>query len=60
MITRMMIHSVVFTIAIALGAVAANGVGLLDNGKPDGRSWYASNSEFGGDFGKRKWGHDDD
>ena len=60
MLFRMIIHSAVFTVAIAAGAMAMNGVGMLDGTKPGKAKW--SSSGYGGNnaYWLKKDDHDDD
>lgn len=62
MLTRMLMHSAIFTVVIALGAVTMNGTGMLDGGKPAKASF---SSFFGSSAGNEghQWNrreHDDD
>jgi len=73
MLLRMFVHSAVFTVAIAAGAVAMNGMGFLDAKEPGNSRYAATGSHYGGDrvyggerntfssMGRKNWGpHDDD
>lgn len=65
MLLRMLIHSVIFTVLITVGAMSANATGLL-NGGFGGSSFSLSWSDDHdrrydyGRVGDRKWKHDDD
>jgi len=59
MLLRMLMHSAVFTVAIAVGAVALNGAGLLDRVEP-GKGGWSSSGYYGGGYGWKRGGHHDD
>lgn len=65
MLSRMLMHSAVFTVAIALGAIAMNGTNMFDGGKP-GRGYsggYAGDNAFWQNDDDHQWKrgeHDDD
>ncbi|MCR4377583.1 MAG: hypothetical protein NUV50_05760 [Rhodospirillales bacterium] len=58
MLLRMFVHSAVFTIAIALGALAMNGTNMFDGGKPGREHSSGYTSGYTGD--NAFWQNDDD
>lgn len=67
MLLRMVLQSAVFTMLIALGAVAFNGAGMLSTSKYAG--WSGGGSSYSSwsrgfadddDHHGRRWRHDDD
>ncbi|WP_139134929.1 hypothetical protein [Magnetovibrio blakemorei] len=62
MLTRMLMHSAIFTVVVALGAVSMNSVGMLDGGKPAKSSFssFFTGSAAGGGHQWNRREHDDD
>jgi len=61
MMFRMIMHSAVFTVLIAVGAVVLNGTNLLGGGSSWNNNTYNSGALWQSrDHHDNRWGHDDD
>ena len=58
----MLVHSAIFTVVIAVIAVAMNGTGMLASSKPNTGFWASSGFDDDNDRSHKKsrWDHDDD